>query len=269
MTKKYINNNMINGLKRRSQHFFYDETKIPSKETIDLILRDAYSLVPLKNDLAWIKAEVFGPEYSEDKHKFCLQTVCDYYDGDQTDLHSENGIDPKKIVDPIYIWGPGTEREKFIQDDLMPKLLEYKDIKIRLQPPLLYNLVQFNNQVLAPWTIVFTCTLNRRGKAVIQNENPLDIKHPLLNQSGDKNAYVQSSMLALVIAGLANENNLDCSFTMGFFPNNYNDNALISKDDKFLMAVSIGVADRDVDYSKADSSKRKEFNKYSNIFKFK
>ena len=260
---------MLNGLKRRSQHFFYDDTKIPSKETIDLILRDTYSLVPLKNDLSWIKAEVFGPEYSEDKHKFCLQTVCDYYDGDENDVYSEAGIDPLKIGDPINVWGIGREREKHIQEDLMPKLLEYKKIKKRIQPPLLYNLVQFNNQVLAPWVIMFTCNLNRNGRAIIQNKNPNDIDHSLLKYTNVKNAYVQTSMMALTIAGLANENHLDCSFTMGFFPNNNNDNALISTDEKFLMAVSVGVADNDVDYSKADSTKRKEFNKYSNIFKFK
>ena len=101
---------MLNGLKRRSQHFFYDDTKIPSKETIDLILQETYSLVPLKNDLSWIKAEVFGPEYSEDKHKFCLQTVCDYYDGDENDVYSDAGIDPLKIVDPINVWGIVIER---------------------------------------------------------------------------------------------------------------------------------------------------------------
>ena len=91
----------------------------------------------------------------------------------------------------------------------------------------------------------------------------------ILKYTNVKNAYVQTSKMALTIAGLANENHLDCSFTMGFFPSNHNDNALISTDEKFLMAVSVGVADNDVDYSKADSTKRKEFNKYSNIFKFK
>ena len=116
---------------------------------------------------------------------------------------------------------------------------------------------------------MFTCNLNRNGRAIIQNKNPNDIDHSLLKYTNVKNAYVQTSMMALTIAGLANENHLDCSFTMGFFPSNHNDNALISTDEKFLMAVSVGVADNDVDYSKADSTKRKEFNKYSNIFKFK
>lgn len=245
---------MLKGLQRRTNHVFFDETKIPSKELIHLIVQDAYKLVPLKNDLAWVKAKIFGPEFSVDKHRLCLQTVCDWKEGDT-------------VIYTNDLYGIGREREQYIADDLMAPLLKYKEFKKRKQPSYQYEEIQFNTQLLAPWLIVFSCVLNDRGRVKLQEVNPLDI--PEHNETSNiRNAHMQAAMLAYTIAGLANENNLDVGFCSGIFNNDYNPNKIIKKNEQYLVGLGIGVGDTQADMTMKDTTNRKEFYDYTKVFSF-
>jgi len=220
----------IDDMKRRHQYRFFKDD-IPDKEIIEKIIKDALKLTPIKNNTWYFYIDIYGPEYAEEKKKFCLQTACHI---------------PEKNYDYIYYqYSQGMPREKHIQEDLLPILDEY--YKTAERSP---GLPAFNTQVLAPYLIAFKIKKSHyeyhsimvnmiaagEGEVVAEDE---DIK--------SMNAvWPGASMFAYVMSVLANKEGLDASFCQCFWRSNYNYNSIYNNEtDEVLFFLCIGYGDKE------------------------
>ncbi len=217
-------------MKRRRQFRFMTD-KVPDKKIIDKIIKDALKLTPIKNNTWYFYIDIYGPEYAEEKKKFCLQTACHI---------------PEKNYDYIYYqYSQGMPREKHIQEDLLPILDEY--YKTAKKSP---GLPAFNTQVLAPYLIVFK---------IKKSHYDYESKHRMVNMiaTGESESIPEdekkksmssvwpgASMFAYVISVLANKEGLDASFCQCFWRSNYNYNSIYNNEtDDVLFFLSIGYGD--------------------------
>lgn len=70
------NKDLIGAMQFRHNIKFFDQEKIPSKETIEEIIKESHLYVPHKNNLIAINIKVWGPEFHKEKETMVLSTVC-------------------------------------------------------------------------------------------------------------------------------------------------------------------------------------------------
>ena len=70
------NKDLIGAMQFRHNIKFFDQEKIPSKETIEEIIKESHLYVPHKNNLIAINIKVWGPEFYKEKERLVLSTVC-------------------------------------------------------------------------------------------------------------------------------------------------------------------------------------------------
>lgn len=219
-------------MERRHQFRFMTD-KVPDKKVIEKIVQTSFNLTPIKNDTWFFYVDIYGPEYAEDKRKLCLQTSCAI---------------PEKNEDHIYNqYSQGMPREKHIQEDLFPLLDDYHETGIR-NP----GLPAFNTQVMAPYLFVFRYKLNNfkpnniMVKMCARDKN--EWQAPYENVVKIDYAWPGASMLAYVMAVLANKEGLDASFCQCFWKSNYNYNSIYNNEsDEVLFFLSIGYGDKEKD----------------------
>jgi len=146
------NKDLIGAMKFRHNIKFFDQQKIPSKETIQEILNESHLYVPHKNNLIAINIHVWGPEFTKEKEMLAMSTVC----GPGRDQYIKSGGkyygDVKALKARYDEW-----REIEIRDVTLEKT-KYRNK---------YGL-NFNEQVRAPYLLAFT--KRDRMPTEVQNE---------------------------------------------------------------------------------------------------
>ena len=70
------NKDLVGAMQFRHNIKFFDQEKIPSKETVEEIIKESHLYVPHKNNLIAINIKVWGPEFYKEKERLVLSTVC-------------------------------------------------------------------------------------------------------------------------------------------------------------------------------------------------
>lgn len=226
-------------LKKRTNISFFRDDKIPEKSLIEEIIEKAHILTPHKNNFWHYEVEIYGPEHEEEKKYATLATVCSeskekYSNPNAT---TENFKELEKIYD---LW-----------------LEDHKNIKTRedfLRMRKKLNKIHFNNQVRAPYLLVYT----KRDELLTDSQKNSDYyKNGRLNTIFNVNAnqrsnmwLIQAGMHSILTSTLAIEKGLDASFCKCFFYNTHIHSNILRKAAKnyegiaFLLGIGYG------DYSK-------------------
>jgi hypothetical protein len=131
---------LIGAMQFRHNIKFFDQEKIPSKETIKEIIKESHLYVPHKNNLIAINIKVWGPEFDKEKETLVLSTAC----GPARDHYLRGG---GKFYGDIKI--------------LKDRYNEWRDLTIKGNNEEIqkwrneYGL-NFNEQVRAPYLLAFT-----------------------------------------------------------------------------------------------------------------
>jgi hypothetical protein len=193
-------------LKNRTNVSFFRNDRIPEKKLIQEILSQAHELTPHKNNFWHYEIEVYGPEHDEEKKYAALATVCSeamykYRDTEATPADFE---ELKKIYE---VWLDSHNDEKTKK--------EFNEIKSKL------NKIHFNNQVRAPYLLVYT----KKEQLLTQSQKDSDYyrngKLNALFKVKEPNSMwlIQAGMHSIITSALAVEKGLDASFCKCYFYN--------------------------------------------------
>ena len=188
-------------LQKRSNITFFREDKVPERLLIEEIVEKAHTLTPHKNNLWHYEIEIYGPEYEEEKKYTALSTVCN--------ARSEDFEELEKIYD---LWLEEHKDAKTIED--------FKRMREK------FNRIHFNNQVRAPYLLVYT----KRDELLTDSQKKSDYYQldrmskytQVYNLESDMDMWlIQSGMHSILTSTLAVEKGLDASFCKCFeyFPN--------------------------------------------------
>lgn len=135
------NKDLIGAMQFRHNIKFFDQEKIPSKETIEEIINESHLYVPHKNNLIAINIKVWGPEFHKEKETFVLSTVC----GPAKDHYVKSG---GKYYGNYNILKSRYEewRQLHMKNDNAEEMHKWRNE---------YGL-NFNEQVRAPYLLAFT-----------------------------------------------------------------------------------------------------------------
>lgn len=217
-------------MKRRHNWRFFKQDKYPTREEIDQLLKDVHDLIPQKNNLYQFKVTVWGPEYAKEKESLVLNTVCG----------------PGKDH-----WRPGGKHEHDFET--LKKFYDEWSYEIKVNKVRNKNLVEFNEQVRAPYLLVYSQTSRQPSKKQIEQGFPSYIFNFVKDKWDQNNSwYIGASMHGLGVTLLANEKNIDASFCKCYFWDDYNFSPIIQQGRKkmsnIVFTLSLGYADRDIPY---------------------
>ena len=138
---------LIDAMKFRENIRFFKQDEYPTELEIKALIRDAHELVPQKNNIVECNIDVYGPKWAKEKEKLVLSTMCGVskkhwreggkHEGDYDLL--------KKVYDR---WRKRQER---------PRVRKYEPDSSDIP----YPDMQFNEQVRAPYLLVYTQRLRR------------------------------------------------------------------------------------------------------------
>ena len=193
-------------LKKRSNISFFREDKVPEKSLIDEILDKAHILTPHKNNFWHYEIEVYGPEHEEEKKYATLATVC----SESKEKYSNPNATPEDFKELEKIYDLWLENHKNINTKK-----EFNEMRKKL------NKIHFNNQVRAPYLLVYT----KRNELLTDSQKNSDYyKNGRLNTIFNVNAnqksnmwLIQAGMHSILTSTLAVEKGLDASFCKCFF----------------------------------------------------
>ena len=216
-------------LKKRTNITFFREDKIPDKEVIEDILQKTHNSLPTKNNLNSYKVEVYGPEHYDEKKSVALATVCS--SAGKPFRYSNKPEDFEKLEELYDLWIESHKQKRKLSEELK-------------------NL-HFNNQVRAPYLLVYTQTENILTDT--QKESDYYKKGRLrdvFNVDNNKNNgmwLIQSGMHGILTSVFAIEKGLDASFCKCYFYNNYIHTNILRKANKNSknIAFLLGLGYRD------------------------
>lgn len=223
-------------LKKRTNVSFFKEDKIPDKKIIEEILDKAHNLTPHKNNFYMYNVEVYGPEHFEEKKYVALATVCSHAKHHYSDKFAkkEDFEQLEKIYDEwIEYHKTMKTREQFFE---MRKKL---------------NKIHFNNQVRAPYLLVYTkkekmITDSQKESEYYKSGKVGDIFQ--LDKPNPTMWLIQAGMHSMVTSSLAVEKGLDVSFCKCFFYNTHIHSNILRKSSKnsndIAFLLGIGYADK-------------------------
>jgi len=216
-------------IKRKNIKFFKQDV-YPTKEEIQQLLKDAHELVPQKNNLFQFHVDIYGPEHAKEKEQLVLNTVCGV--GKQ---HYRPG---------------GKNFRKY--DELKKIYEEWKQIVNKKE----YNYskwknVEFNEQVRAPYLLVYTKRLRMPTKKQIEKGFPSYIFEFSTGQK-DNSWYIGASMHGFGLSLLANEKNISAAFCKCFFYDDFNYTNILAPAKKsshdIVFMLGLGYEDKDTKY---------------------
>lgn len=211
-------------LERRQYYSFTN--KIPPKELIEKILKQAIFATPTKNDQYTFKVKVFGPDYTKEKIEALSHTAC---------------IDNAAI-----------------SNDLKERFTKLYQSHIQSPQQEMYNLVKqeyenseksrggdricFNTQICAPWILRFDIVSKfwRDGHEMVEVER--DGKKYSDFEINDR-PQIGIGMYAINVANIAKHHGLDSSFTACINFPKYNTQLFEGKNSKevpFVLSLGYG-----------------------------
>ena len=226
-------NDLIDAMNFRENIRFFKQDDYPTKEEIEKLLQDAHDLVPQKNNIVECNIKVYGPEYAEEKEKLVLNTVC----GVGKKHFRKNGKwegNWKQLKEIYTMW----RKQNIIEEEFEKKTSgvfykDYSDVKVKLdddgnilvkkedEKGIIYgakvNGMAFNEQVRAPYVLVYTQRL-RRPSIYQKIKGFPDWIYNFTKQDDDTlNWYISAAMHGISTAYLAADRGINASFCKCFY----------------------------------------------------
>tara|TARA_B100000085_G_C18419069_1_gene461889 strand:+ start:72 stop:803 length:732 start_codon:yes stop_codon:yes gene_type:complete len=188
--------------KRKNLNFFRDD-KVPDKKVIEDILQKTHESLPTKNNLNAYEVEVYGPEHYDEKKLVALSSVCSTAGKPFT--KSNKHEDFKKLEELYDLWIESHKQKRKLSEEL--------------------NNLHFNNQVRAPYLLVYTqreniLTDTQKESDFFKEGGLENIFKPDVNKDNGM-WLIQSGMHGILTTAFAIEKGLDASFCKCYFYNNY------------------------------------------------
>ena len=209
-------------LKKRKNVSFFRDDKIPDKKLIENLLEKTHNLTPHKNNFWHYEIEVYGPEHTEEKKYTAISTVCstDRKDYKGKNVSAEKYEELEKIYDEwLYLHN---DKNKTVEWEQRRKEFKKNHSKIH-----------FNNQVRAPYLLVYTKKDSLLTKTQLESDY---YKKGRLNEVFDVNYQtrsdmwlIQAGMHSIITSALAVEQGLDASFCKCYFYTNHLHNNILRK----------------------------------------
>ena len=205
-------------MKFRSNIRFYKQDDIPSKEVIEEIIKDAHDFVPHKNNMIECNIKIYGPEFAKEKEDLVLSTMC----GKAKEFWRAGGQHEHdfKLLRKIYEdWRPKNAKSTNNYD----YEYNYKDPRW----PENYKLA-FNEQVRAPYLLVYTQRLRRPSKTQKEYGFP-EFIFKFTKKNDDSLAwYTSAAMHGFGTALLAAEKGITASYCKCFHPDTEHRNPILA-----------------------------------------
>ena len=216
-------------LKKRKNLTFFREDKTPDKKVIEDILQKTHESLPIKNNLNAYEVEVYGPEHYDEKKIVALLTVCS--SAGKPFTKSNKYEDFKKLEELYELWIESHKQKRKLSEEL--------------------NNLHFNNQVRAPYLLVYTKKENILTKSQIESDyykkGRLEDVFNVDNNKDNGMWLIQSGMHGILTSAFAIEKGLDVSFCKCYFYNNYIHTNILRKANKNSknIAFLLGLGYRD------------------------
>ena len=216
-------------LKKRSNITFFREDKIPDKEIVEDILQKTHNSLPSKYNFSTYEVEVYGPEHFDEKKSVALATVCS--SAGKPFRNSNKPEDFEKLEELYDLWIESHKQKRKLSEEL--------------------NNLHFNNQVRAPYLLVYTKKENILTKSQIESDyykkGRLEDVFNVDNNKDNGMWLIQSGMHGILTSAFAVEKGLDVSFCKCYFYNNYIHTNILRKANKNSknIAFLLGLGYRD------------------------
>ena len=201
----------------RSNIRFYKQDDIPSKEIIEEIIQDAHNLIPHKNNMIECNIKIYGPEFTKEKEDLVLSTMCgaakEFWRKDGQHEHDYDLL--KKIYEdwrPKNATSNGYNYEYNYRDPRWPE--NYK--------------LAFNEQVRAPYLLVYTQRLRRPSKTQKEQGFPEFIYKFTKKDDDSLTWYISAAMHGFGTALLAAEKGITASYCKCFHPDKEHRNPILA-----------------------------------------
>ena len=138
---------LMDAMKFRENIRFFKQDEYPTELEIKALIRDTHELVPQKNNIVETNITVYGPEYAEEKEKLVLSTMCG-----TSKKHWRKGGKHEgdyDLLKKIY--------DRWRKRQWRPRVHKYEPDSTGIP----YLDMQFNEQVRAPYLLVYTQRLRR------------------------------------------------------------------------------------------------------------
>ena len=138
---------LIDAMKFRENIRFFKQDEYPTEVEIKALIRDAHELVPHKNNMIECNIDIYGPKWAKEKEKLVLSTMCGV-----SKEHWRNGGKHEgdyDLLKKIY--------DKWRKKQFRPRVRKYEPDSSDIP----YPDMQFNEQVRAPYLLVYTQRLRR------------------------------------------------------------------------------------------------------------
>lgn len=190
-------------LKKRSNITFFREDKIPDKEIIEDILQKTHNSLPTKNNFSIYEVEVYGPEHFDEKKSVALSTVCS--SAGKPFTKSNKPEDFEKLEELYDLWIESHKQKRKLSEELTN--------------------IHFNNQVRAPYLLVYTKKENILTKSQTESDyfkkGRLENVFNVDNNKENGMWLIQSGMHGILTSAFAIEKGLDASFCKCYFYNTH------------------------------------------------
>ena len=205
-------------MKFRSNIRFYKQDDIPSKKVIEEIIQNAHDLIPHKNNMVECNVKIYGPEFAKEKEDLVLSTMC----GTAKEFWRKGGRHEHdyKLLKKIYEeWRPKnatmSSNESYEYNYKDPEWPEH------------YSLA-FNEQVRAPYLLVYTQRLRRPSKTQEEKGFPKFIYKFTKKDDNSLNWYISAAMHGFGTALLAAEKGITASYCKCFHPDSKHRNPILA-----------------------------------------
>ena len=230
---------LIDAMKFRENIRFFKQDEYPTEVEIKALIRDAHELVPQKNNIVECNIDVYGPKWAKEKEKLVLSTMCGVskehwrkggkHEGDYDLL--------KKIYDR---WRKKQERPRVHRYD-PDNNLPYPDM-------------QFNEQVRAPYLLVYTQRLRRPSEEQLKRGFPEFVYKFTKSDDESLNWYISAGMHGISLNYLAADRGIYGSFCKCFHWDKNNSTEILKpaerKPKNIAFMIGLGYRDKSGFYPK-------------------
>ena len=194
-----VSSDLKGAMKFRENIRFFKQDEYPDRVSIDALLRDAHSLVPHKNNMVECNVNIYGPEYAKEKEALVLNTMC----GVSKENWRPGGKNEGDFVLLKKIYENWRERQKLPKVYKKSNFQDYKDM-------------QFNEQVRAPYLLVFSQRLRRPSPSQVKRGFADYIYKFTYGNDNSQVWYLSAAMLGYAITLLAADRGMYAAFCKCF-----------------------------------------------------
>ena len=230
---------LIDAMKFRENIRFFKQDEYPTEVEIKALIRDAHELVPHKNNMIECNIDIYGPKWAKEKEKLVLSTMC----GVSKEHWREGGKHKGDydLLKKIY--------DKWRKKQFRPRVHRYDP-----DNNLPYPDMQFNEQVRAPYLLVYTQRLRRPSENQKKRGFAEYIYKFTKSDDDSLNRYISAAMHGISLNYLAADRGIYGSFCKCFHCDKNNSTEILKpaerKPKNIAFMIGLGYRDKSGFYPK-------------------